>query len=183
MHRSILLLVVLMLGTGLAHGTQTPVSHEKHVQSRKITEGSFSATPGAGLDGVLEGKAMFDIQRFDDVAVLKIILYNYVDDDDYETVNLLIMDGGIPDVGEYPIGEDETFMAAYLEKKAGRQIIGGGQAGRILITSADAHRISGNFRFSGELVHFTDTSQSGTYTIEGSFYALRGDERTLPTRL
>jgi hypothetical protein len=178
-----LVFTFLFLATmSLACTRQSSGDVDEQSVARAATASSFTATLGGALTGTLKGKAMFDIQRHDDLSVLKIILYVYDDDDNYDAVNILRLSAELPKPGEHPISDDAEFNAALLIQRQGKQIMAGAESGVVIFEESNEGRLRGSFRFSGEVFSPTDPSFEGECTIEGSFDAPRGDERDLPTR-
>ncbi|MBN1448718.1 MAG: hypothetical protein JXA28_12370 [Bacteroidetes bacterium] len=124
---------------------------------------------------------MFDVRETGDLEIVKLILYRYKDNDDFEAINFLRMEDHLLPVGTHEISDDGPIMVGYLLYRDGTMTIGSGDAGSLMIERSDDDVITGTFSFTGELTVTGSDEETMEFSVTGRFHAPRGDETALPT--
>jgi hypothetical protein len=159
----------------------TLVGRPTLVSAADTLRAAFIAEFQGGLTGTVKGKAMFDVHETGDLAVVKLILYRYKDNDDFEAINFLRMEQALLPAGTHVITEDGPIMVGYLLYRDGMMTIGSGDAGSLAIAHSDDEVMTGTFSFTGELTVTGSDEETMEFSVIGRFHAPRGDETALPT--
>ena len=180
---SLLLLLPVASGSACDMPLSTEVAYQysAHNSAADSLRAGFIAEFSGGVSRSVRGKAMFDIHATDDLTVIKLILYRYNDNNDFESFNFLRMEEAVLPPGTHVISDDGPVMAGYLLYQDGGMTLGSGDAGSLVIEHADDDLLVGRFSFRGELTETGTDESPEEFTVTGRFHAPRGDETALPT--